>query len=37
MQDFNLMVEFFRKNKVRSTDTNLPKRLLEKKQKTIAG
>lgn len=37
MQDFNLMIEFFRKNKVRSTETNLPKKLLERKQKTIAN
>lgn len=37
MQDLNFIIEFLRKNKVRSTEVNLPQSLLSRKSKTQAG
>ena len=37
MEDINMIVEFMRKNKVRSTQTNLPKQLIMKKHKMVVN
>jgi hypothetical protein len=37
MQDITIIIEFLRKNKVRSSSTNLPKQILHKKQKTVVN
>jgi hypothetical protein len=35
LQDFNAIIEFLRNNKLRSTSTNLPEKLLKMRQKSL--
>ena len=37
MKDVNLIVDFLRKNKVRSEDINLPKKIIFNKNKTVVN
>lgn len=35
LEDFNMIIEFLRKNKLRSNTTNLPDKLLKMRQKSL--